>query len=610
MISCIPRKGGYKGVQCAQYFVFLSRRPSPAPNRHESWHPPANAGGLDVRWVGAAAGGTAFGPSFALALLFSATLISVAAAQTTVNVNAGQTLGEQQLSNGSFGGMSFSLVPSTTFNINNGGTIGPLGFSFDPFDMGGATVSINSGGTYATQTQNAVSHVVLNVFEGGLVDDILHVLTSTVNVAGGHINDQFMATDGSTVNISSGSVGSFFEVVDSTVHITGGFVGFGFEAHSGSTVNLSGGSVYSFEAFTGSTANITGGNMGHNSDAYSGSDVTLVGGEFRLNGEAFAGTSITLAPGTTDVFSGTLVEESVFIFSPLPGDSLSAVTLNAATLPTPITTPLVVDSTGGPAPRGLRLGQSLTLLDGGALGRKFAAVGATLNIEGGTVDEGLEVFDTKVNISGGTVGRFIDVFSGSTVNITGGDVGFDFVAFSGSTVNISGGNLGGNFDARAGSTVNMSGGSSSLNNEAFAGSTVNISGGNVGSNFNAHSGTNVTLIGGEFRLNGEVFVEPNISLAVGTTDVFTGTLADGSVFIFSPSVGDSLSAVTLSAGDVAGIRHHADRCRRRRWARARGLRMGQSLTLLEGSAAGKEFCRRGRDAQHRRRNGQSGPGGV
>lgn len=72
---------------------------------------------------------------------------------------------------------------------------------------------------------------------------------------------------------------------------------------------------------------------------------------------------------------------------------------------------------------------------------------------------------------------------------------------------------------------------------------MKISGGSYGRRFEARPGSDVELIGGEFELNGVTYTDSTITLTEG--DVFTGTLADGSPFVFSPLVGD----IGFVAGD-------------------------------------------------------------
>ena len=137
-----------------------------------------------------------------------------------------------------------------------------------------------------------------------------------------------------------------------------------------------------------------------------------------------------------------------------------------------------------------------------------------------------QVFDTVINLpTDGEIDDEESVGDGTQLNVfEGGTVGNDFTAFSGSEVNITGGSVGRSFTASSGSVVNISGGS-------------------VGADFDVFGDGNVTLSGGEFRLNGADFGGTTIALDDG--DVFTGTLADGSAFIFSDEAGDRFSAVNL-----------------------------------------------------------------
>lgn len=163
-----------------------------------------------------------------------------------------------------------------------------------------------------------------------------------------------------------------------------GSVGIDFVANFGSEVNISGGTVGSgFDARSGSEVNLSGGTVGHGFHTSSGSDVELFGGEFNLNGSTFTGSTITLSVG--DVLTGTLTDGSAFIFSSDSFDTLIGVTLTPTALPTLDTTPIVVNTAFPTRPSGLRVGQTLTLQDGGQLGSDFEAVDATLNIEGGSL---------------------------------------------------------------------------------------------------------------------------------------------------------------------------------------------------------------------------------
>ena len=213
---------------------------------------------------------------------------------------------------------------------------------------------------------------------------------------------------------------------------------------------------------------------------------------------------------------------------------------------------------------------------------------AQLNVsDGGVVGEGFVVVSgSEVNISGGSVGEGFVAFSNSEVNISRGFVGEGFRAFS-SEVNISGGSVGGDFNASR-SVVNISGGSLGTVFNASSGSEVNISGGSVGPVFRANTGSDVELIGGEFRLNGANFDGGSISLSSG--DVFTGTLADGSAFIFSELSIDNLVDVTLTPVSLPPLDTNPIIVDAPVVDGPSGLRAGQELTVVTGGSLGNNFA--------------------
>ena len=463
----------------------------------------------------------------------------------------------------------------------------------------------------------------LNVSDGGSVGSSFNANSgSEVNISGGSVGTSFNANSGSEVNISGGTLGFFFDANSgSEVNISGGSVGRSSDANWGSVVNISGGLIGSgFNANRGSEVNISGGAIGADFQNANDSVVNLFGGEFRLNGSEFTGQTITLIED--DVFTGTLADGSSFVFATQVSDNLSGVRLNAVALPELNVPPVVIDSPITAGPWGLRSGETLTLVDGGML-RNFAVVGGTLNVQGGTtsdvetagggvvnisggdVRDDFTAFDSEVNISGGIVGFGFDANSGSVVNISGGIVASRFNANFGSEVNISGGAVGGGdsaqaLDANSGSVVNISGGILGNEFNANEGSEVNISGGAVGP-FNAASGSDVELFGGEFRLNGEPFTDQTITLA--EDDVFTGTLSDGSSFIFSsPSVPlsfgfesflsrrDNLSEIRLSATPLPTLDVTPVVIDSSVTEGPSGLRSGQTFTLVDGGSLRRNFA--------------------
>ncbi len=221
-------------------------------------------------------------------------------------------------------------------------------------------------------------------------------------------------------------------------------------------------------------------------------------------------------------------------------------------------------------------------------------------------------FATVINAPPTVIGDDESIGSDTQLNVSlGGEVGTGFAAGAqdGSStnveVNLSGGSLGGSFNAYAGSTLNVSGGTIALDFTAHAGSTVNLAGGTQAIGFKALPGSDARLIGGEFRLNGTAYTGPAVTL--GERDYLTGTLLDGSPFLFSPttnasgiaidpvfgvaaeSVTDRLDAVslvrqTLPAADPTPIVIDAPSD-----AVPKGLRAGQTLTLRDGGEIAEPF---------------------
>ena len=196
---------------------------------------------------------------------------------------------------------------------------------------------------------------------------------------------------------------------------------------------------------------------------------------------------------------------------------------------------------------------------------------------------------TQINIfEGGSLG--VTLFGpafGSGIYVTNSVEPRPFAANSGSEINVIGGFLGRGFNANSGSEVNISSGSLGAGFSANSGSEVNISGGSTGEFFNARPGSDVQLIGGEFQFNGTAFSGPTVSLGAG--DTLSGTLTDGSIFIFSNDTLDSISNVTLTQGELPTLDLSPMIVETADPVSPFGLRAGQTMTLLDGGELGDGF---------------------
>jgi hypothetical protein len=538
--------------------------------------------------------------------------------------------GSSILMNGGSTGDLFRAYAQTTVNLN-GGTIG----EFAEF-YGDSTLEINSG----------------------QIGSFLNVYDSTVTINGGSVGEYMRAFDGSVVNVNGGTVGNSYLTNNSQLHLAGGFIGdvelsqttrmtitdgqvrHRVDVRSGAELVMDGGWVGGqILAQQGSVVRLRGGNIGSGLSAQGGSDVEIHGGQFELNGVAYTGSTISLTGN--DVFTGTYANGDPFLYTRLTIDQLSGVKLVATSLPAIDTTPIVVDESNPLGPTGLQTGQSLTLKTGGELRGNFTLNNASLQIQGGKAQrveayhstvslsghnvtnavaglEGSEITisgnssvrrlelypGSKAHIAGGDVGELIEIKAGSELTISGGTVrgikGFP----SGSPLRVTGGILVDALRVNEGNLLEVSGGTFQQSFRANPGSNSSFAGGNVGGQFIAFRGSNLSITGGEFELNGVPFAGSEINLARG--DVFTGTYADGSPFLFSFEQNDPMNSetseravaatsdrlfgvklvsATLPSYDTAPVVIDGEPT-----ASPFGLRRGQTLTLKDGGRLAGRFA--------------------
>jgi len=422
--------------------------------------------------------------------------------------------------------------------------------------------------TQVGDTQSIGSDTTVNISAGGTVGTSFTAGSAdgadtnvVVNIDGGEIGNGLVANGGSVVNLFDGEAGSILVNNGAVLNQMGGassYVG----VSSGGVYNLSGGSPGTIQMQPGSQVRVSGGSIG---DTHLTSAMTFLGGEFRVNGVPVTAGPVSVGDG--DIFSGTLEDGGVFAHQ---GSTQATFTVAETSTPPLDLTPIVVDAPGATL-SGLRPGQSLIVQQGGILNSEvygFAAIGAEMEVHGGVAHNSYQLIDSQMTVTGGQVGS-IEPRVGSTLNITGGTVGsgnVSMAAWENSVVNISGGHLGSRFLARQSSTVNLSGGT-------FASGFRNSEG-------------QVSIFGGEFRRNGSIVPQGAVSVNVG--DVLTGTLADGSAFIFWGQLfGDRLNDVNLVPAAVPEVdltTMQVDSA-----AAPNSLRPGQTMNLLPGGVLGSDF---------------------
>jgi len=435
----------------------------------------------------------------------------------------------------------------------------------------GQTLTLSGTGTIAPHFSAVDATININ---GGLVRDFMQVARSTVSVTGGEI-ESIHVLDGSVLDMSGGDADRLTAFEGGAINLTGGDVfilgagggevdvnaadfagivsswdggvatisdagGAQARAADGGRIDIAGGRV-GVDLRDGGEAFVTGGNINHFAHARAGSSLTLTGGEFTLDGVAVSQLDGGLPAGA--LLTGTLADGSVFVLEgERPGSSIrtflapGTTTLDTVALAPADPTPIVVDAGEGPR-TGLRAGQTLTLTGDGSLGPFFAAVGATLNIDGGEVGSGLRTVDSTVNVSGGVIDSSFRAYR-SEVQITGGLIDVDFQARDHSTVAISGG------------TVHSA--------AASGGAEIEVTGGDINS-VSADAGGVVTITGGAHRFIGASGEPGN----PGTMFFRGGDLAfridanSGGVIDISGGrvsglvVADADSVISISGGEIA-----------------------------------------------------------
>lgn len=485
---------------------------------------------------------------------------------SVVNLSAGQI------------GRSFSALHGSILNMTGG--------QLDQYGSAHAGSVVNVSGGTVEKDFRAYAGSTVNV-SGGLVKSSFDALSgSTLNVSGGTVEHLLVVESEGRLNLSGGTLLGTYMKGGSVATISGGRTENRFYAYDGSLVSISGGSVNQLTAQAGSEisqtgghlnylvaeegsqVHISGGALGRNFTAAPGSDVNLFGGEYYLNGHLL-NEDTTVSLTDNDILTGTLVDGSVFVLSARAQDKVHGVRLTPRTLPAASPAEIVVSE--GVGPQGLRRGQSLTVSDAGALPADFAVVHATLNVAGGVVGPAMEIVDGVVNVLGGNVGSDARLHAGGRLNVLGGHVGSRLVnqaevvvtggevgdslrverdgklqvdggrigelltVYNGGRLKVSDGSFGNEVGLRYDSTTEISGGKFG---HLFTvhGGVADISGGSFGKQFTVLAGSGATLFGGEFSLNGQPLATDQ-AITLGPADVLSGTLADGSPFIFSPQSG-------------------------------------------------------------------------
>ncbi|MEN1679260.1 MAG: hypothetical protein AAGJ46_06675 [Planctomycetota bacterium] len=507
-----------------------------------------------------------------------------------------------------------------------GGNVGS-GFSANA----GSEVNI-SGGEF-DRIFNANAGSVINVSGGALGRSFHANEGSVVNISGGSFiggeayNNGLEVNTGSLVNISGGNA----NLVNAygQLRVSGGAIA-RLVSRDGADVQLRGGAVRSL--------NVAG-----------GGSVEVYGGEFRIGGVTvtddralwLSGDLLTgvLADGSPIVWGTSTslrLGDLKLIPVALPEVDTTPIVVNGASPAAPLGLrpgQSLKLQDGGRLTNGFTAVDASLVVEGGSVGSGARVFGGDLTVTGGDFDGGLAArsFDggsTRVDIRGGRIGSSVRVSGlgtvlnmtsgtivagssdsgatdGSVWNHSGGDIERGFDVDSGSTLNLSGGTIGDELSARSDTVVNISGGKVGFGFDASENAIVNLSGGSIGSRFRTESGAaaiitggtvgsaavigrNSEIVGGDFRLNGEPYNESTILLnsLPATSGILTGTLSDGSTFLFATDADDGLGNVRLTTVPLPARRPSPTTVNTPAVDQPAGVREGEVLTVQAGGVLG------------------------
>ncbi|MEM8782409.1 MAG: hypothetical protein AAGE65_06065 [Planctomycetota bacterium] len=356
---------------------------------------------------------------------------------------------------------------------------------------------------------------------GGKIDRITAYNGSLIRIAGGSVEQQLELFAGSTLDFVGGHIGLLHVWDGASATLPGGRVD-EFRVWSGGQLRFDGGDDLRGEIQSGGVARFAGGTLS-SVTVEDGGAIELIGGEFALNGTPVTRLDAGLAG--RDVLTGVLADGSFLAWSNdfgMPRIPAGALSLDASALPPPadLTPQIITGSNDGPR-KGLRPGQSLTLVgDDATLPDRYVAVGASLNVEGGTVGQGLRLIGTDLVLSGGHIGQDVEAALGANLEVTGGRIDGGLGLGTGTNLAVSGGAIGSNVFAKGGNAVTLSGtgrleGGLTLGHPSLGSVDpirFEMSGGVIERSILAHYDATLDITGG--TIDADVFTFPGVVLNV------------------------------------------------------------------------------------------------
>ena len=386
--------------------------------------------------------------------------------------------------------------------------------------------------------------------QGGITYGEVITVGSSLDMQSGRL-ESLKIRDSSSVNLSGGSVEGNIDLSKSTLNVYGAEINGELDVDREGVASLQSGTYGGLlKVSDGGTLTISGGQAQGTVVVTPGGELIIAGGSFDKDVVVLGGYA-ELQAGSTATFQGDInIREEGHL--QVSSDFDSSVYLQSGG---------VLTTTSGRA-------DSVYVEDG-----KVIASGGGINFL--SLDAG-----NHVDITGGGVSKISGLYAGSILTMTGGYAGTDFIAYENSTVNVSGGRFGDDLEVRSGSTFNMTAGEIG-DNSSIVNNDVIISNASIGSNFkiidnssvesvNSHYGdhlnvTDATLhldegsLGEGARVNnnsvvsltGGVWVNKGVNVSAGGKFVFEGSkfYLNGEILDLS-LLGDAEYGLNLQAGDI------------------------------------------------------------
>ncbi|MCA9188947.1 MAG: hypothetical protein KDA99_25160, partial [Planctomycetales bacterium] len=384
----------------------------------------------------------------------------------------------------------------------------------------GSKAIINGGVIEGPPTATMDIYGDLEMNGGEVANRLNFSLNSTLTMNGGRIGGVVNILTPGTIRIRGGSIEGDVYASRSAVEISGGEIGAKLQLAADTSLNMTGGKITELR-YDGPTR-IAGGAIGYGF-AGSAKNMTLVGSDFRVDGEPIEGIEGLVQLGDTlnleipspAVLSGIYADGTPFAIQKQLWGS-DPIKLEFAPL-APAADALVVSQ--GDRPYGVHEGQHI-VVDAPGIGNSFqAGRGSTVSVvEGGEIGRAMTAASARVDIANATIGADFTALLGTYVSVHNGVFGDRLQLASGSQLEMTTGTIGNNVVASGSSRLTVHDGTIGTYLRVTDAELL-LSDTTVGSNLNV-TGGDVTFIGASIGPDASIAAD-SFTMASGSLDIRT-----------------------------------------------------------------------------------------